>query len=68
MPKIKTHKTAQKRFKVSGSGKIMRPKGGKSHLRRKKSSRSLQALDKSFVVTTRGDKKRIGRLVPYLKP
>jgi len=68
MPKIKTHKTAQKRFKVSGSGKILRTKGGKSHLRRKKSARVLRALDKSFEVTTRGEKKRISRLAPFLKP
>jgi large subunit ribosomal protein L35 len=68
MPKIKTHKTAQKRFKVSGSGKILRTKGGKSHLRRKKSPRVLRALDKSFEVTTRGEKKRISRMAPYLKP
>jgi large subunit ribosomal protein L35 len=64
--KIKTHKTAQKRFKISGSGKILRTKGGKSHLRRKKSARALRALDKTFVVTTRGEKKRIKRLAPYL--
>lgn len=68
MPKIKTHKTAAKRFKVSGSGKILRPKGNKSHLRRKRSKRVLQALDKTFAVTTRGEKKRIKRLAPYLKP
>ena len=67
MPKIKTHKTAQKRFKVSATGKILRPKGGKSHLRRKKSSRVLRAFDKSFEVTTRGEKKRISRLAPFLK-
>lgn len=68
MPKIKTHKTAQKRFKISGSGKVLRPKGGKSHLRRKKSARALRALDKSFVVSTRGERKRINRIAPYLKP
>lgn len=68
MPKIKTHKTAAKRFKVSGSGKILRPKGNKSHLRRKRSKRVLQALDKTFPVTTRGERKRINRLAPYLKP
>ena len=67
MPKIKTHKTAQKRFKISGSGKILRTKGGKSHLRRKKASRVLRALDKTFEVVTRGEKKRIKRLAPYLK-
>lgn len=68
MPKIKTHKTAQKRFKVTGTGKIMRTKGGKSHLRRKKSKRVLRAFDKSFEVTTLGERKRISRLAPYLKP
>ncbi len=68
MPKIKTHKTAQKRFKISGTGKILRTKGGKSHLRRRKARRVLRALDKSFVVTTPGEKKRIQRLAPYLKP
>lgn len=67
MPKIKTHKTAQKRFKVSATGKILRPKGGKSHLRRHKAKRVLRAFDKDFQVTTRGEKKRISRLVPFLK-
>ncbi|MGQ9684249.1 MAG: 50S ribosomal protein L35 [Anaerolineae bacterium] len=68
MPKIKTHKTAQKRFKVTGSGKILHAKGGKSHLRRRKSKRVLQTLDKYFEVTTRGERKRVRRLVPFLKP
>jgi len=68
MPKIKTHKTAQKRFKISGTGKILRTKGGKSHLRRKKAHRVLRALDKVFTVTTPGEKRRIQRLAPYLKP
>lgn len=68
MPKLKTHKTAQKRFKVTGTGKLMRTKGGKSHLRRRKAPRVLRAFDKSFPVTARGDKKRIKRLAPFLKP
>ena len=34
--KLKTHKGAKRRFKITGTGKIMRAKGGKSHLRRKK--------------------------------
>ena len=37
MPKIKTNKAAKKRFHVTGSGKLVRTKGPKSHLRRKKS-------------------------------
>ncbi|HRA20636.1 MAG TPA: 50S ribosomal protein L35, partial [Anaerolineae bacterium] len=35
MPKMKTHKSTAKRFKVTGTGKLMRTKIGKSHLRRK---------------------------------
>ena len=36
MPKMKTNKAAKKRFHVTGSGKLVRTKGPKSHLRRKK--------------------------------
>ena len=39
MPKMKTHKSTAKRFKVTGTGKLMRTKIGKSHLRLKKTSR-----------------------------
>ena len=39
MPKIKTNKAAKKRFHITGSGKVMRAKGPKSHLRRKKAKR-----------------------------
>jgi len=34
MPKLKIHKTAVKRFKVTGSGKLFRQPGATSHLRR----------------------------------
>ncbi len=36
MPKLKTHKGAKRRFRITGTGKIVRMKGHKSHLRRKK--------------------------------
>jgi large subunit ribosomal protein L35 len=68
--KIKTYKAAAKRFRVTKSGKIMRTKGGKSHLRRRKSQRvkfKLLKLRKSLEVTAPGDKRRIMRLAPYLK-
>ena len=39
MPKIKTNKAAKKRFHITRSGKVMRTKGPKSHLRRKKAKR-----------------------------
>jgi len=67
LPKIKTHKVTAKRFKYSGGGKLLRTKGGKSHLRRRKSKRAKRMLDEMHEVITRGDIKRIKRLVPYLK-
>jgi large subunit ribosomal protein L35 len=39
MPKMKTHKGAKKRFHVSGTGKVLRSKGPKSHFRRRKAAR-----------------------------
>ena len=65
--KIKTYKAAAKRFRVTGSGKIMRTKGGKSHLRRRRSKRTKRQLSEMLEVTTSGDRKRIMRLAPYLK-
>jgi large subunit ribosomal protein L35 len=65
--KLKTYKAAAKRFKVTGSGKLMRTKGSKSHLRRRKSTRVKQQLDKMKPVATRGNRKRVKRLLPYIK-
>jgi len=38
MPKLKTHKGTAKRFRLTKTGKLMRLKAGRSHLRRKKRS------------------------------
>jgi len=65
--KLKTYKAAAKRFRMTKTGKILRTKGGKSHLRRKKSQRTKYKLRQNIEVTASGDKKRIKRLVPYLK-
>ncbi len=65
--KLKTYKAAAKRFRVTGTGKIVRTKGGKSHLRRRKSKRVKRALDKGIIVENAADRKRIMRLAPYLK-
>lgn len=65
--KLKTYKAAAKRFRVTGTGKIVRTKGGKSHLRRRRSKRVKRQLDKMLVVENKGDRKRIMRLAPYLK-
>jgi large subunit ribosomal protein L35 len=65
--KLKTYKAAAKRFKVTGTGKIMRTKGGKSHLRRRKSARTKRQFSRMLEVTSPGDRRRIKRLAPYLK-
>ena len=65
--KLKTYKAAAKRFRMTGTGKIVRTKGGKSHLRRRKSKRVKALFDKTLVVESKGDRKRILRLAPYMK-
>jgi large subunit ribosomal protein L35 len=66
MPKMKTHKATAKRFKRTASGRIRRIKIGKSHLRRRKSSRVLRSFDKMIEVDNPGSVKRVKRLLPYL--
>lgn len=65
MPKLKTHKTAQRRFRISSSGKIMHAKIGKSHLRLKKPSRVKRQYAGAVVIHP-SNEKRIKRLLPYL--
>ena len=67
MPKIKTHKATAKRFKYTGSGKLMRTKIGKSHLRRKKSKRVKRLFDRMIEVDSLGNRKRVQKLIPYAK-
>ena len=64
MPKIKTHKGVKSRFHLTGTGKLMRTKGGKSHLRRKKPSR-VKRLYAETIPVHAADVKRIKRLIPY---
>jgi len=64
MPKLKTHKGAKRRFHITGTGKIMRIKGGKSHLRRKKAKRVKRLFDEKIALHP-SNKARIKRLLPY---
>jgi large subunit ribosomal protein L35 len=64
MPKLKTHKGAKSRFKITGTGKIMRTRGPKSHLRAAKAKRVKAQFDK-MVPLSPADRKRISRLIPY---
>ena len=65
--KLKTHKATAKRFRITGSGKVVRTKGGKSHFRRRKSTRTKQQLDKMQPVTSSAFARRIKKLAPYLR-
>jgi len=65
--KLKTHKATSKRFRLTGSGKLVRTKGGKSHLRRKRSSRAKALLSEMVPVKGRGIIKRVKRLNPNME-
>ncbi len=65
--KMKTHKATSKRFRVTGSGMLVRTKGGKSHLRRRTSKRSKALLSEMVPVKGRGIIKSVNRLAPYMK-
>jgi len=65
MPKIKTLKSASKRFRKTGTGRLKRNKAFKSHILTKKSTKRKRNLRKSILVHD-ADFKPIKRLVPYL--
>ena len=66
MPKIKTHKSTAKRFRLTGRGKIVRMHQGAGHLRRHKDPRTLIKYRQEEFVEQGASKKRIIRLAPYL--
>jgi large subunit ribosomal protein L35 len=65
MPKIKTHKGAAKRFKMTGKGKIKRSRAYKSHLLTGKSAKRTKRLRTPTLVSDR-EYVTIKRLLPYL--
>ena len=64
--KMKTHKATAKRFKVTGSGKLMRTRGPKSHFRRRTSKRAWRELSRMVAVKGVANQKRIHKLAPYI--
>ena len=62
--KLKAHRGAKKRFKITGTGKILRMKGPRSHLRRKKAPRVRAQFDAMIPVAPE-DRKRVRRALPY---
>lgn len=65
MPKIKTHRGAAKRFKVTGTGKIKRWSGYKSHLLTGKSAKRTRRLRTAALVSD-SEYDKMKKLVPYL--
>jgi large subunit ribosomal protein L35 len=65
MPKLKTHRGAAKRLKMTGTGKIKRWNGYKSHLLTGKSARRTRRLRTSSLVSD-AEYDRMKRLLPYL--
>jgi large subunit ribosomal protein L35 len=62
VPKIKTHKGASKRFKITGSGKILREKAFTSHILTKKNAKRKRRLGNDIEVST-ADTKKVKRLL-----
>ena len=65
MPKLKTHKAAAKRFKITGSGLVMRPKAWGNKKRLAKSARTKRTYHKFFQVAEPGVIKSVQKLLPY---
>ncbi len=63
---MKTHKATAKRFKITATGKVMRTKVGKSHLRRRKPKRNKRSFDRRIAVESYERTKKIKQLAPSL--
>ena len=63
MPKLKTHSGTAKRFKITGTGKIVMKKAGKRHLLTKKSSAKKRGL--GDVLVDPSYERHVKRLMPY---
>ena len=65
--KLKTHKATSKRFRLTGSGMLVRTKGGKSHFRRRTSDRVKLLLSEMVPVEGKKTIVRVKRLAPYME-
>jgi large subunit ribosomal protein L35 len=64
MPKMKTRKTTAKRMRVSGNGRVRRPKQGGNHCLSKKSRKRLRRLRANDMVHTAMEK-HVKKMLPY---
>jgi large subunit ribosomal protein L35 len=64
MPKQKTHSSSKKRYKVTGTGKVLRFQACKKHILTKKSTKRKRNLRKSILASS-VDQHNIRQLIPY---
>jgi len=64
MPKLKTHKGTQKRFKVTAKKKVLHSKANKSHILTKKASKRKRHLGKKEAASA-ADMPILKKLLPY---
>jgi large subunit ribosomal protein L35 len=64
MPKQKTHSASKKRFKVTGTGKVLRSQAFKRHILTKKSTKRKRNLRRS-VIASPVNQHNIRQLIPY---
>ena len=62
VPKMKTHRGAAKRFKVTGSGKLTRRHAGMNHILEKKPTKRTRRLKRTTELTG-GDRRQVNRLL-----
>ncbi|GJM43241.1 MAG: 50S ribosomal protein L35 [Gemmatimonadota bacterium] len=65
MPKMKTNRSAAKRFTKTGSGKLKHKKGFKNHILTKKSAKRIRQLRKDGLLE-KGDESRMKVILPYV--
>ena len=65
MPKLKSRKAAAKRFRATGTGKIVRRKAFKNHILEKKTRNKKRNLSKAVIVDDR-DEDNVRGMLPYL--
>ncbi|HLS90870.1 MAG TPA: 50S ribosomal protein L35 [Limnochordia bacterium] len=64
MPKLKTHKSSAKRFKITASGRVLALKSNRRHNLEKKSPNRKRRLRK-YTELSYADSKRVHKLLPY---
>jgi len=67
MPKLKTHKGAAKRFRISSTGKVKRGHSHARHILTKKDTKRKRKLDKDVILSPH-DAELVRKMLPYGRP